>query len=395
MSAREIKKNVFSVGAIDYKRRMFDELIPLPDGTSYNSYLIRGSDRTALIDSVDPPMKDVLLENLSGLGIKKIDYIIPQHGEQDHSGAIAELTNRFPEAKVVTNNKCMNILIDLLRLPEEKFIVVEDGEDLSLGDKTLKFILTPWVHWPETMSTYLIEDKILFSCDFFGSHYATDKLMLSETGWKKIEPAAKRYYGEIMLPFAATIRKNIEKLKNYDIKLIAPSHGPVHDDISFIMDSYREWSSDKLSNKVIIPYVSMHGSTKKMAVYLKSALEKKGVEVLLFHLTEDDLGDLAAALIDAATIVVATPTVLTGPHPLAVYAAYLVKALRPKVRFISIIGSYGWGGKTVEVLAGIVSTLKAEILDPVVIKGYPTDEDLKALEDLADVIAAKHSEVIK
>ncbi len=395
MTINQVTRDIFFVGAIDYKRRLFDELIPLPDGTSYNSYLVRGNDKTALIDSVDPPMIDVLLGNLSELGIEKIDYIISLHGEQDHSGSIVELVNKFPQALVVTNKKCMNILIDHLQISEDKFIIVEDGGELSLGNKTFKFILTPWVHWPETMSAYLVEDKILFSCDFFGSHYATDKIMVSEAGWEKIEPAAKRYFGEIMLPFVTSIRKNIEKLKNYDIELIAPSHGPVHDDISLIVDSYKEWSADKLTNKVIIPYVSMHGSTEIMAKHLKSSLEKKGVEVLLFHLTEDDLGDLAAALIDAATIVIATPTVLAGPHPQAIYAAYLVKVLRPKLRFISIIGSYGWGGKTVEILADIVSTLKAEILDPVIIKGHPKDEDLKALEDLADKISFKHSEMIK
>lgn len=395
MTINQVTRDIFFVGAIDYKRRLFDELIPLPDGTSYNSYLVRGNDKTALIDSVDPPMIDVLLGNLSELGIEEIDYIISLHGEQDHSGSIVELVNKFPQALVVTNKKCMNILIDHLQISEDKFIIVEDGGELSLGNKTFKFILTPWVHWPETMSAYLVEDKILFSCDFFGSHYATDKIMVSEAGWEKIEPAAKRYFGEIMLPFVTSIRKNIEKLKNYDIELIAPSHGPVHDDISLIVDSYKEWSADKLTNKVIIPYVSMHGSTEIMAKHLKSSLEKKGVEVLLFHLTEDDLGDLAAALIDAATIVIATPTVLAGPHPQAIYAAYLVKVLRPKLRFISIIGSYGWGGKTVEILADIVSTLKAEILDPVIIKGHPKDEDLKALEDLADKISFKHSEMIK
>ena len=395
MAANQITRDVLFVGAVDYKRRLFDELISLPNGTSYNSYLIKGSDKTVLIDSVDPSMLDTLLKNLSGSGLEKIDYIISQHGEQDHSGSIPELISRFPKTRIITNKKCMNILVDHLQVSEDKFIVVEDGEELSLGDKTLKFIFTPWVHWPETMSTYLVEDKILFSCDFFGSHYATEKLMVSENGWEKIEPAAKRYFGEIMLPFITSVRKNIEKLKNYDIKFIAPSHGPVYDDISNIMESYNEWSSDKLSNKVIIPYVSMHGSTEIMAKHLRSSLEKKGIKVLLFHMTEDDLGDLAAALIDAATIVIATPTVLAGPHPKAIYAAYLVKILRPKVRFISIIGSYGWGGKTVEILADIVSTLKAEILDPVIIKGQPIEADLKVLEDLADKISLKNSTMTK
>lgn len=394
MSYREIRKNVFFVGAIDRDRRLFDELIPLPDGTTYNSYLIRGSEKTALLDSVDPPMIDVLMDNLVKSGIKTIDYIISHHGEQDHSGAISGLIDKFPESQVVTNGKCKTMLMDLLHIPEKKFRTVEDGDRLSLGDKTLEFIMTPWVHWPETMSTLLKEEKILFSCDFFGSHYGTEGLMISENDIEKVMLAAKRYYGEIMLPFGNTIRKNLEKLKGYDIDMIAPSHGPIHDDISLIVDAYGKWSSGKLSNTVVIPYVSMHGSTKKMVDHLKGALEKRGVNVISFHIVKDDLGDLASALIDAATIVIGTPTVLAGPHPQAIYVAYLARALRPGVKFLSIIGSYGWGGKTVEVLGDIVSTLKAEIIEPVIIKGFPTDSDFDMLDELAQKIADAHSRIL-
>ena len=394
MNYREIKKDVFFVGAIDGDRRLFDELIPLPDGTTYNSYLIRGSEKNALLDSVDPPMKDVLMDNLAKAGIEKIDYIIPHHGEQDHSGTIPDLLEKFPESIVVTNEKCKTMLMDLLHIPEKKFKTVENGDELSLGDKTLEFILTPWVHWPETMVTYLKEEKILFSCDFFGCHYAFDDLMASENDIEKIMPAAKRYYGEIMLPFGNIIKKNMEKLSDYDIEMIAPSHGPVHDDISIIIDAYKEWSSEKLSNTVVIPYISMHGSTKKMVEYLKGALEKRGVNVIDFYLSGGDLGELAAALIDAATIVIGTPTVLAGPHPLALYAAHLARALRPGVKFLSIIGSYGWGGKTVGMLGDIVSPLKAEIIEPVMIKGYPTDSDLDMIDALAQKIADAHSRVL-
>ena len=253
--------------------------------------------------------------------------------------------------------------------------------------------MTPWVHWPETMSTYVKEDRILFSCDFFGSHYPVEKIMISENDIGKVISAAKRYYGEIMLPFGNMIRKNLDRLKEYDIEMIAPSHGPVHDDISHIMDAYREWSSGKLANTVVIPYVSMHGSTGKMVMHLKDSLEKKGIKVIDFHLTEDDLGDLAAALIDAATIVIGAPTVLAGPHPQAVYAAFLARVLRPPARFLSIIGSYGWGGKTAEILGELVSPMKAEIIEPVIIKGCPTDKDLKELDILADRIADAHNKI--
>ena len=177
---RRLGKNIFAVGAIDWDARLFDRLIPLPDGTSYNSYLIRGSEKTALLDTVEPSKTDVLFGNILGTGIEKIDYVVAHHAEQDHSGSLPDVLLVHPEAKVVTNPKCKQLLMDLLCLDEEKFITVEDGQKLSLGDKTLQFVYTPWVHWPETMSTYLPEDKILFSCDFFGAHLATSSLFADE-----------------------------------------------------------------------------------------------------------------------------------------------------------------------------------------------------------------------
>ena len=145
---REIKPGIYWVGAIDWDRRLFDALIPLPDGTSYNSYLIKGSEKTALIDTVDPTMQDVLINNLNQLGIDNIDYVVANHAEQDHSGAIPHVLGKYPSVKVVTNPKCRDMLIDLLMIPEERFIIVSDKETISLGDRTLEFIYTPWVHWP-------------------------------------------------------------------------------------------------------------------------------------------------------------------------------------------------------------------------------------------------------
>jgi flavorubredoxin len=387
----KIKENIYSVGAVDYDRKLFDELIPLPDGTSYNSYLINGSEKTALLDGVDPPMYDVQLGNLRELGPGKIDYIISHHAEQDHSGSLPELIKNYPGAMIVTNQKGKSMLEDLLLIPEEKFMVIEDGGILSLGDKTLKFIFTPWVHWPETMSTYLIEDKILFSCDFFGSHYATGELFAGEED--KIYNAAKRYYAEIMMPFRNNIKKNLEKIKDLDIKIIAPSHGPIYRNVGFIINAYRDWISDSVKNEVVIPYVSMHGSTEKMVEYFKESLSKKNITARAFHLTVSDIGELAMALVDAATIVIATPTVLAGPHPNIMYAAYLVRALKPKAKFISIIGSYGWGGKTADMLFDVLSTLKAEVIEPVIIKGYPEKEDFEAIDGLADKINKRHREI--
>ena len=388
---RQIKPNIYYVGAIDFDRRLFDELIPLPDGTSYNSYLIKGSDKTALIDSVDFSKEEVLINNLKELGVDQIDYIIAHHGEQDHSGVIPVVLKHFPLAKVVTNNKCKDILKELLLIPEEKFVVVGDKETISLGDKTLEFIIAPWVHWPETMFTYLQEDKILFTCDFLGAHLATSDLFV--TNEAQYYDAAKRYYAEIMMPFRVNIRQHLEKIKNYEIQIIAPSHGPLHKKPEFIINAYKDWTSDTVKNEVVLPYVSMHGSVQKMVDFFIDALVKRNITVKPFNLTKTDLGELAMSLVDAATIVIGTSTVLTGPHPNVVHAVYLTNTLRPKTCFASIIGSYGWAGKMVEKITEMIPNLKVELIEPVIAKGFPKEDDFKKLDQLADTIVVKHKEI--
>jgi len=388
MKARKIKDRIYWMGSVDWDRRLFDSLVPLPDGTSYNAYLIEGSEKTVLLDSVDPAMADELLEQLEN--ISKIDYIISHHAEQDHSGTIPQVLEKYPNAKLISTPRAKGMLIDLLQIPEEFFITVKDGETLSLGDKTLKFIHTPWVHWPETMVTYLEEDKILFSCDFFGSHIATTDLYVTDE--RRVYEAAKRYFAEIMMPFRNVIEKNLEKLAFYDIEMIAPSHGQIYPRPAFIIDAYRDWILGPPRNTVVLPYVSMHESTRHMVNYFVSVLVERGVRVEQFNLEVTDIGKLAMALVDAATIVVGTPTILAGPHPYAAYAVFLANALRPKTKFLSIIGSYGWGGKTVETLAGMIPNLKVEVIDPVLCKGVPSEGDFKALDELAAAIAEKHKE---
>ncbi|PKP55657.1 MBL fold hydrolase, partial [Candidatus Atribacteria bacterium HGW-Atribacteria-1] len=204
MTVKEIKKDIYWVGAIDWDRRLFDELIPLPEGTR--------------------------------------------------------------EAKIVTNEKCKNMLMEHLLIKEDRIITVNDNDTLSLGGKTLRFIFTPWVHWPETMLTYLEEDKVLFSCDLFGAHLAESNLWVDDE--YKVYFAAKRYYAEIMMPFRSNIKKHLEKLKELEIKTIAPSHGQIYSHPEFILSAYREWISDEVENEVIILYVSMHGSVEEMVYIL-------------------------------------------------------------------------------------------------------------------------------
>jgi len=388
MKARKIRDGVYWMGAVDWDRRLFDSLIPLPDGTSYNAYLIQGSEKTALLDTVDPAMSDVLMSQLES--VPQIDYLIAHHAEQDHSGTIPLVLEKYENVQVIASPKGKEMLVDHLRIPAERIITVDDGETLSLGDKTLEFIHTPWVHWPETMTTYLQEDNILFTCDFLGSHIATTDLYARDE--ERVYEAAKRYYAEIMMPFRKIIRKNMEKIEGREIDLIAPSHGPIYDRPAFILDAYQDWISEKPKNAVVIPYISMHGSTREMVEYLVGALTERGVTVYQFDLAVTDIGKLAITLVDAATIVIGAPTVNIGPHPIVAYAAYLANTLRPKLKFATIIGSYGWSTKVVERIAGLIPDLKVEILDPVLCKGGPRETDFRALDNLADSIAEKHKE---
>ena len=388
MKARKIEDGVYWMGAIDWEARLFDSLIPLPDGTSYNAYLIQGSEKTMLIDTVEPTMINELMSQLES--VETIDYIVCLHAEQDHSGGIPQVLLRYPDARVIATPKAKGMLLDLMTIPENAFMVVNDGDAISLGDKTVEFIHMPWVHWPETMVAYLKESKMLFSCDFFGSHLATTDLYASDEG--RVYEASKRYYAEIMMPFRTIIKKNLEKLKPYSIHMIAPSHGPIHSNPAVIMAAHDQWVNSPSKNLVVLPYISMHSSTQKMVGHLIASLAEKGVSVEPFNMTVTDIGKLAIALVDAGTIVIGTPTILAGPHPNIVYATCLANALRPKAKFVSIIGSYGWGGKTVDILAGMIPNLKVELIEPYLAKGRPLATDFKALDDMAETIALKHKE---
>jgi len=389
MEPREIIPDVHYVGAPDFDRRLFDALIPLPDGTSYNAYLVRGRDKVALIDTVEPKMVRILEAYLKD--VPRVDYIISNHTEQDHSGSIPWALERFPQAELLASEPARPLLADHLGLDPARIRVVADGERLALGGKTLRFIYTPWVHWPETMSTYLEEDRVLFSCDWFGAHIAATDIFVDHADCILAE--AKRYYAEIMMPFRKIIQKNLDKIKDLDIRLIAPSHGPVHRDPGSIIGAYRDWTDDEPHNTVVLPWVTMHGSTEIMVERLTAGLVARGVTVFPFNMATADIGQLAMALVDAATLVLATPTVHVGPHPAAFNAAVLANALRPKVRFASIIGSYGWAGRMVEIVKGAIPNLKVELLPPVIAKGLPKPADLAALDALAETIAAKHKEL--
>lgn len=391
MSFEKIKENIYYCGEKDAERRLFDQLVPLPEGTTYNSYLIEGSEKVALIDSTYPPKIENFIDKLKENGIDKIDYIVSNHGEQDHSGAFPTLLKRFPEAKIVTNPKCRDSIVNMLNVDESKIIVVADKEELSLGDKTLQFIFAPFVHWPDTMFTHLKEDNMLFSCDYLGAHYTTGGIFADNS--KNLEMAAKRYYAEIMMPFRSFANKYLNWVRELNPSMILPSHGPIYKEPEFILGLYDLWTGNELDNTVLLPYVSMYESTEKMSKYLAEKLKQKGIKTILFDIIDEDHGELAMESVMVATIVLAAPMVLAGPHPSMITTSYLLSIIKPKFKNLAIIGSFGWGGKLVEPLEAMFSLIKPHRLPDVLVKGCPKEDSCEKLDELADAIYQRHKEL--
>jgi len=383
----EISKNIYWVGARDWNRRLFDALIPLPKGTTYNAYLAVGANKKALIDTVNPGFESELDERIRQVADPSdLDYVTMNHAEPDHAGSIPYIMSINSKAKLVTTSKGAKMAQTFYKVPEDRIKIVADGETLDLGGKTLRFIEAPMLHWPETMFTYVPENKILFPCDFFGLHVAEG---LYDDEVEDMLLFAQRYFGEIMMPFRFNAQKALEKIKDLEIEIIAPSHGPIHRNPQRILDAYRKWANGETKQKAIIVYVTMWGSTEKMIKPMAEALASEGIEIVRHNLAVADIADVARDLVDSRAIVLGTPTVLGGAHPLAVYAAYLVKALRPPAKYAAVLSSYGWGGGAIKHVQEVLGPTKLEVAGAVEINGPPTEDDIKQIVDLGKALARK------
>ena len=388
-----IAPGVHWVGVKHDNRRLFDALIPLPHGTSYNAYLIMGKNKTALIDTVNPGFEQQLLDKISQhIDPAKIDYVIMNHAEPDHAKGIPTVLSIAKNAKLVTGAKGKEAAMMYYRTPAERIMVVDETTKIDLGEKTLSFVDAPWLHWPETIFTFLHEDGILFPCDFFGSHAAVGEFYADEYGNELAVDLAKMYFAEIMMPFRKNGLNALEKLKKFDVKTIAPSHGFIWRDPKVIMDAYARWDGEKMAKKVLIAYVSMWGSTEKMVRQMQEDLVKKGANVMVFDLTTTGVGEVAKELVDSPILVLGAPTVLNGMHPVAAYAAILVKALRAPTKYAVFLTSHGWAGGAVKQLQGILEGTKIEVLGVVDSKGPPGDAEMAQVADLAEKVNQKLAE---
>lgn len=383
----EISEDVYLVGVRDWNRRIFDALIPLPQGTSYNSYVVRGIDKTALIDTVGPGFESELQDRVAKVAdFTRLDYLIMNHAEPDHSAAIPYVMQASSSAVLMATAKGAKVAQDYYKVPESRIRVVKDGEQIELGGKTLRFIEAPLLHWPETMFTYVEESGLLFPCDFLGAHTAFG---LFDTDVDEIVSLAKKYFGEIMMPFRNMALRALGKLEGLDIRMIAPSHGPIYKNPQRILGVSRKWAAGETEEKVIALYVTMWKSTEAMIKAVVETLLAEGIEVGLYDLLDSDLGEIAKDLVDSRSLLLGTPAVLGGMHPLAVYATYLTKMLRPPLKYAAVVSSYGWGGGAVREATDLLALTRVEMVGSVELNRPPSGDDFRELAELGKRLAEK------
>ena len=382
----EIAKGVYAVGAKDWNRLVFDAFVPTPNGTSYNSYLVRGQDKTALIDGVGPGFESELAGKLAQLtDLAALDYIIMNHAEPDHATAIPTIMKAC-NATLITSEKGAGMAARFHAVAPERIRTVKEGETINLGGRTLRFIETPWLHWPETMMTYSVEDRILFSCDFFGAHSAFGTF---ENDIDDIIPLAKSYFGEIMMPLRSFGKKAMDNLNGIDIAMIAPSPGPVYKNPNLILEQYRIWVVGETRAKAIVAYVTMWNSTEKMVKIMVDALSSYGIEVKTYNLLRDGFDHLSADLVDSRAFVLGTPTVLSNMHPATAYALNVIKMLKPPVKYGVVLNSYGWGKGAVKAASDFFEGAKIENIGAVEVNGPPLEDDKLKIVELARLLADK------
>lgn len=388
----KIADNVYYVGVSNPTLRVFDIIMCTEYGTTYNSYLVKGADKTALIDGAHKGFEANFQENVEAItDFANIDYMVVNHTEPDHSGAIRLVIEKNPDIVVYGTAACLKNLDNIVRLPFNR-VAVKDGDTLELGGKTLTFCVSPNIHWPDTMMTYLAEDKILFSCDFLGAHFAEPTMYVHKAYKKELyEKEFKVYYDAIMGPFAKFVIRALDRIKDLDIALVCPSHGPMimGGDIQVAMDTYRKWATpeEKTDKTVAIYYVSAYGYTRQMCQYLAEKLEAKGLVVSAFDVIKTDAADIAAHLEDDC-LVFGSPTLNRAALKPVLDVISSIDAVGAAGRPYATLGCFGWSGEACAQLNDRCNSIKMKQVGESVRSQFtPTDEVRAALDTLADQIA--------
>lgn len=388
MKPVEIKEGVFWVGAIDWDERDFHNFLTRR-GLTYNSYLVV-DEKVALIDTVKHKFVRESLERIKEVvEPSKIDYIVVNHIEPDHSSGLPDMMRIAENATVVCSQRAKDGVCKYYGCDDWDIKVVKGGDELKIGEKTLNFIDMTMLHWPDSMATYLKEDKILFSNDAFGQHIASEERFDEGLGVDETIKWAKLYYANILMPLAGLIRKKLSEIQNsgMEIEMIAPSHGVIWKNPARIIEAYSKWASFESEDKVVIAFDTMWHSTEKLAFEIAEGAGSEGAEVRVFHIRKDSWTDIVTEILDAKAFAIGGPTIHNGLFPpVAGFLTYL-KGLKPQKKKALAFGSYGWNGNGVKEIQKVLEELKLETLQPFMVKFKPTEEELQRAFELGKELA--------
>lgn len=391
--AVEVAKNVYWVGVIDWELRDFHGYTT-PRGSTYNAYLVL-DDKIALIDAVKAPFKDELMQRIASVvDPSKIDVIISNHSEMDHTGCLADVMDLVKPERVLASAKGSETLVRHFPNLAGRIEAVQDGQMLSLGNNDLTFIETRMLHWPDSMMTYLPAEGLLFSQDGFGMHLASRERFADELSTETIEHEAAKYYANILLPLGPRVGKALRALEALDLKLIAPDHGPVfRRDTGRIIELYSRWMTQAPTRKAVLVYDTMWGSTAKMARTIGEGLTSGGISVRLMPLSENDRSAVVTEVLDAGALLVGSPTINGNMFPTVADVLTYLKGLNPKNLIGAAFGSYGWAPRGVSLVGEALERMKVELVDEGLAVNYvPDPDDLAKCRALGERTAERLTE---
>ena len=382
MISNEIRENIYWVGGIDWDIRNFHGYLT-QRGTTYNAYLILDK-KVVLVDTVKHYLFDEMLDRIGKIiNPGKIDYILSNHVEMDHSGSISKILELSPNAKVITSTQGEKGLRRHYK-KEWNFNVVKSGDTLSIGKRTLNFYHTPMVHWPDSMVTYIPEEKILLSNDAFGQHVASSERFDDEIGWEILREEAAKYYGNIVMPYGDQVKKALGSLSQLNIDLICTGHGLIwRSYISKILEEYTKWANYDTKDKALIVYDSMWGSTEKIAYALQEGIGNVGLPVTIRNLKTNHISDIITDVTYSKLILIGSPTLNNGMLPSMGAFINYIKGLKPRKRIGFAFGSFGWGGQAVREIEGIMQELKWDIpKESISFKYIPDNDELESAKEI-------------
>jgi flavorubredoxin len=375
----EIKKDIYWVGAIDWDLRNFHGYLT-QRGSTYNAYLIK-DEKTVLVDTVKHYLYEEMLKRIKAVtDPATIDYVICNHVEMDHSGSIPKIMEMCPNATVVTSPNGEKGLKKHYKA-DWNIKVVNTGEVLDIGKRKLNFVLMPMLHWPDSMATYVPEDKLLLPNDAFGQHIASSERFDDELDWNIVKGEAAKYYANIVLPYGSQVKKALDAISGLKIDMIAPSHGLIwRKNISEIKELYKKWADNETENRAVVIYDTMWHSTEKMAQAVYDAFESAGIKAEMAGLQEQHISDIMTKLMTARYICVGSPTLNNGLLPsVAAFLEYM-KGLAPKKRTALAFGSYGWGGQSVERIDEVLRNCGFATWDKIKVQWVPDDTALEEIK---------------